>query len=469
MGDITSNLIVHIPMDEVPSLIADQVGGMDSITVTNGLGTVGDGVIDGALKLDPTLQTYVQMSDGDDNFAYADMTVAFWMYLPDSLAGGFNVLLHSYNSSTHDLSLTISHITGQATLKVYDQSKTPYSQANGTDLLDDDWHHFAITRSDDSGAELWMDGTRIIHIDEPTITWYKAPAPFWHLSRYPYSAIIYQDVADSAFDDFRIYTRVLPVADIQDLIDLAIATSGSLTATLDDVTGLLYEIPPSATGTMSATLDDVTGLLYEVITGSLGAALDDVTGLLTGTVELPPPEYVAAESPFVTETYQVILTGADDSLPDAVLQGKQITARRRAGAQSYLQVALPYTDAVAAAISARPNGEIYVVRYANGSPQEIARVTLDYVDIARGTASKSVVISGHKYESTDLARVVPLYGLRSASNSNGVRRYRCTMNNDIMPGDIAEFPELDDEQFTVGLLTYTIGVKQSVMEVAEAE
>lgn len=117
--------------------------------------------------------------------------------------------------------------------------------------------------------------------------------------------------------------------------------------------------------------------------------------LLAGGVTFPPAPVV------VSFGFRLTLTGAADATTDVVLPVNNITARLRSGSPSYLSVTVPYSDARAAAISDRPNGDLRLDHVAYDSQgneiiTEVVTVAFEVPQPSRGTRNSSIVLVGHR-------------------------------------------------------------------------
>lgn len=170
--------------------------------------------------------------------------------------------------------------------------------------------------------------------------------------------------------------------------------------------------------------------------------------------------------------YRVTLTGAPDGLEDVVLPCSSLQARRRSGEPSYVQVTVADPLTWAQAIAARPNGEIIVergLRLPDGQEllAEIARANLETIDDARGGRSATVTLTGHKQQTTEVPTRRELTQVSYYRSGTGPRRARAAMDYYLRPGDTAVFPE-QGEEWTVGLISYTVDARTETMEVVEA-
>lgn len=158
-------------------------------------------------------------------------------------------------------------------------------------------------------------------------------------------------------------------------------------------------------------------------------------------------------APFhVAARYQLILTGAADSTTDVSLPMRNANARLRSGSPSYLSVTVPYTTALAAAISARQNGDLQLNYLAIDSTGEVVATTLCTVDletiqVSRGINNSSIVLVGHRQttNSTPTSHDVQPLSVQSGTTSQ-------TM---IVPGINPAIAAGDD--VTAEGITYTVG------------
>ncbi|MBN1974211.1 MAG: hypothetical protein JW787_11265, partial [Sedimentisphaerales bacterium] len=123
----------------------------------------------------------------------------------------------------------------------------------------------------------------------------------------------------------------------------------------------------------------------------------------------------------------------------------------------------------AGAISARPNGEMIVfMRYCSGGlllqTEEIIRVDLEDINVSEGSKSKSIVLTGHKTQTTG-GKTVTLLNPTYRNLYQGKYTYRCaTPDIFLRPGDTVVCGE---DTFTANLITYVVSVAQQSMEVSE--
>lgn len=169
--------------------------------------------------------------------------------------------------------------------------------------------------------------------------------------------------------------------------------------------------------------------------------------------------------------YTLTLTGAEDSTTDAVLPMSSFQSRLRSGNPSYLQAVVPYTAALADAVSARPHGQLIVRRgrrWTDGTVQveEIARASLELISSAQGGRSQSITLSGHRTHTYSAPKSVALADASYRAVSNGRRRYRCAIENSLLPGDTAI---VGADSFVVAELQHLVDTRTAIMEVSEAD
>ncbi len=145
-------------------------------------------------------------------------------------------------------------------------------------------------------------------------------------------------------------------------------------------------------------------------------------------------EVVIAIEPSAYSSFNVVLTGTSDSTTDVELPCSNLHARLRSGSQSYLSATIPYTSELADAISARPNGDLYLYYNYGGTQTEVVNVALGVPQISRGTESSSIVVTGHRQSTNDSpgSHTVTAKSTQSGSTSTiTVPGY----NPEILPGD----------------------------------
>lgn len=172
----------------------------------------------------------------------------------------------------------------------------------------------------------------------------------------------------------------------------------------------------------------------------------------------------AGETPFAIR-YLFVLTGS----PDVTIPISSAQIRRRDGEPTYLAVTVPGSSWLSA-ITTRQDGDMVIskkVSYSDGNTEEreITRVDLEDIRIDEGSSSFTVSLTGHRTVTNTGPKTVELTGVSYINTTGGKRRYRCTINPWLAPGDTARFGSVN---FTVGYISYTISTRGGQMEVVEA-
>ncbi|MBT8085978.1 MAG: LamG domain-containing protein [Woeseia sp.] len=172
-------------------------------------------------------------------------------------------------------------------------------------------------------------------------------------------------------------------------------------------------------------------------------------------------------------TYTCVIEGAADSLPDLILPISSFQGAIRSGRPSFLSVVVPdalrYTDD----IIARPNGDLVVTRNVIFTDQssesaEIARVNPPSIRTDRGARSSSITLSGEKQTTNTSPKAVTIDQVNyRAFQTDGKRRFRANLNNNLRAGDEA-FISVTGETIVVDQVQYTVGPSQAAMEIVEA-
>lgn len=171
--------------------------------------------------------------------------------------------------------------------------------------------------------------------------------------------------------------------------------------------------------------------------------------------------------------YRLILTGDGDATTDVELPLANFSGRLRDAEESYLQAVIPDAYSYADLIADRPNGDIVIssgVRFADGTTQfvEIARANLESIADDRGSRSASVTLSGHKQSTNQAPKSRDMSGVTYRHGGSGTKRYRCTLDPNLRPGDTAVFPNLG-ESIIVGTIQYIVDPRREEMELTELE
>ncbi|BBO73469.1 hypothetical protein DSCW_08860 [Desulfosarcina widdelii] len=171
--------------------------------------------------------------------------------------------------------------------------------------------------------------------------------------------------------------------------------------------------------------------------------------------------------------YHARMTGAADGLEDYDLSGlKSLQLRMRTGEPSYLALSIVYTAAAAAAIAARPNGEIVVDMAAVDEGEEVLREELIRVDYYsdrtdRGGNSQSITLVGYRTRTYLSPSVVALKGVKTETvMADGRRQYRCAKPDFYLrPGDTAVY---GSDEMTVGSIVCMLSPTRQYVDVVEA-
>jgi hypothetical protein len=148
-------------------------------------------------------------------------------------------------------------------------------------------------------------------------------------------------------------------------------------------------------------------------------------------------------------------------------------SRLRSGDPSYLQVSIPDAPTWAAAVAERAGGQMILyggIRIEETGAElleEIARVDIGLIADQRGVRNQTLSVSGHATLSPGAARTRTLRGLSYRASSGTGKRYRCSPDVFLRPGDTAVVSEYG-ESITVGLIVHVVGGRHSTMEVSEA-
>lgn len=172
--------------------------------------------------------------------------------------------------------------------------------------------------------------------------------------------------------------------------------------------------------------------------------------------------------------YRLILTGTADATTDVELPMSTCNIRLQDGDPTYVQVTVPAANTYSTAVQARPNGELIVYRgiiLPNGEEQlaEIARSDFDTLSDDRGsTGNTTLTLSGTKTTTTLTPKERTMSGLNYRRSGTASRRYRCSIDTHLKPGDTAIFPEFGDETITVGSIVINVSRQGEFMEIEEA-
>lgn len=228
------------------------------------------------------------------------------------------------------------------------------------------------------------------------------------------------------------------------------------------------------TGSFALTFNPVSAKRSLVFgAGSFAMTFADITlkptnlhtsfALTFGAVTLTPTITVKTASKVL---YSCTLSGS----PDYALPISSFQARYRSSDPTYLSVVVPNITTHIDAINARSSGTLTVTRTtynaagAQLQSDEVISVTLENIRFDTGTRRSSGTLDGHK-TSTFVPKVVQLEGASYYNVSNGLKRYRCTPNNALRPGDTVQ---VNDVEFEIDLITWHVSPSAETMEVREA-
>lgn len=210
---------------------------------------------------------------------------------------------------------------------------------------------------------------------------------------------------------------------------------------------------------------------------TLGSAADYAVSATTVVIALPLavratsrwsiPEAMAYQS-----IYQLRVTGQADGLDDAMLPMTNFTASVRTDGRSYLQVSVPFTVELAAALTDRPAGDLVIEagpRFADGTINltEIARATSWTVQNDRGTRSGSISLRGWSTYVADAPAAVEILGTMSISEGASKRMQSPRIDFAVRPGDTV-LDKTTGLSFVVGMVTYTLTPRTAQMIISEA-
>lgn len=193
-----------------------------------------------------------------------------------------------------------------------------------------------------------------------------------------------------------------------------------------------------------------------------------------------PPSYIwsipANLRPAAQVIYTCTLTGDGESpaVSDLTLPMSSFQGRMRDGDPSYISAVIPNCMVYADDILARQNGDIVIkkgYRFQDGTTQleEIARVDFESVRIDQGSKSASATISGHKTISSSSVKTITVEGVSYyCLQADGKRRVRALLDLFLRIGDTCVYGTGTSDYLTVGYITYTVSVNQTIMEVTEA-
>lgn len=170
------------------------------------------------------------------------------------------------------------------------------------------------------------------------------------------------------------------------------------------------------------------------------------------------------------QVYLLTLTGAADGVADVVIPMESFQCRARRAASTYVGAQVPYTDAIAAAIAARPNGTLVITggpRFADGTQSltEIVRADLSRVDTDRGGRNASIALHAYAAAVTRTAQSRTMTGV-SYVHTGASNQIRCAVDIWLRPGDTAVDP-VTGLEVVAESISYVIGRGAHVMTVSD--
>lgn len=191
---------------------------------------------------------------------------------------------------------------------------------------------------------------------------------------------------------------------------------------------------------------------------------DQKTSLLTQSplvvAGLEQPQAPTISPPVVTAgtRWRLTLTGAANGTTDALLPAASVQARLRSGSPSYLSAVIPYTGALADAITARPDGELVLEHLAvlsggSETATEVCRVTLETIQPVISATSGSINLVGHK-QTTNSSPTSHAIRPTITSGQTTTRVWSCAdCDPAIRPGDTVTY---NGQSLTASLISLQI-------------
>ncbi len=237
--------------------------------------------------------------------------------------------------------------------------------------------------------------------------------------------------------------------------------------------GTLYAVAWSAAVLAAQTL--APGLLLSVLlavptfVGVIinAPALIVPLALSAPTITVPPlpPDWTG---PPPQTLYRVYITGGAELLEVSIAA---LQCKRRLGDSTWLVLELPtYSPALAAAIAARPNGQLVVyagVRSAAGveTMGEMMRAWWTETEITREAYHAGLKVTGRIVPTAFTAQTRTLRAIETQSRDTAGRwTVRCAVDPLLRPNDTALFGVLS---MTVGAITYRIAPNEAWMDVEQ--
>jgi len=168
-------------------------------------------------------------------------------------------------------------------------------------------------------------------------------------------------------------------------------------------------------------------------------------------------------------TYQLILTGAADSLTDLDLSDRLANFQNflNTDSPSFMSASVRVDSDTIDEIELRSNGELVIKRLAHiydGSTitSEIARVSFDTLRADRGSSSHTATVSGEKAVPFGGAAIIPIQGTSTRSSQGSTITIRGQIDSNLKPGDTATF---EAESVTVTSIKHIFAEKVQFMDV----
>ena len=288
--------------------------------------------------------------------------------------------------------------------------------------------------------------------------------------RVVYETGIVVDISDNYTIDDSVNVQSL-TDDIQDELTIAdeITASGgsSDVSASDDLTvadqiAASSEIPVDTSDTL--TVADAVSFDIEYYTDVEDAfSIADLTDCLNWS------EFLRANQDQYLIRYYFTLTGAADGTSDIEIPVSSIQARKRSGYSTQVSVVIKDYLAWAAAITARPNGSMYIdmaylVAGVEQLRERILIVDLDDIRLDKGSRSRAITLTGTRVQ-TFGAQVVAVPDPSYRYLIDGKISYRFPVPDPWLdPGNTCV---VGDDEFTVDWVNYVITENYRSMEVRE--
>jgi hypothetical protein len=158
-----------------------------------------------------------------------------------------------------------------------------------------------------------------------------------------------------------------------------------------------------------------------------------------------------------------------DSRSDITIPISSFSARVKADNPSYLSVVIPDLENQAAAINARPNGElviemVYEIDGRDAFRWEIVRVDLEEIRTDEGPRSQSITLSGHKTNNYT-PKNIELATANYRNVDEGWLRFRAAIDPLVKPGDTVT---IDADTFVAGEVIFNANTSRQIMELVES-